>query len=261
MVVAWSDASSKNADRGFGYMGLSFIETPAVDDEGFLRTDKLLYESSEQLGLVTAEVWNFVTDIRTSELRYDFISSGNKERNNYSEDIRSNIATGPFHLRPGEKASFAIAYVFAMPAKGGEADGTFEDLTGIVQEVGKDGGSILAKKGSLLRKLEIAREAYYTELVSSVSEEPNLSLYIKSVYPNPVSNKISIDFTNKLPGYCEIAIYDLNGKKVRSLMSGPLEAKRHLLDFQICNQLDNGAYVLKLTIGEESVSSKIMISH
>jgi hypothetical protein len=260
LVVSWTGTDKGEAGRGFGYLGCSLLESPAVDAEGFIRSDKLLYEIHEQLGLVTCRNWIIENDINSDEARYNFMSSGIKDGDNGAGDKRVNVGTGPFNMRPGDKARIVIAYSFAMPAKGGEADGTYEDLTGFTQEVGKGGSQILAKNGSLIAKLENAAKSYYKELIASVDQMPELTLDIQRVYPNPASNHITIDFSNRFPGYAELAIYDLSGKKVMSLMSGPIEAKRHITEYSLDTKLESGAYLIKLKIGEESVTSKLMIT-
>jgi type IX secretion system substrate protein len=261
LCVAWTDTDQGEEGKGFGYMGYSLLESPAVDDQGFIRTDKHIFELDEQLGLITMANWTIENDYNEDVERYDFISSGIRDGDTGPGDKRINASTGPFNMRPGDKARIVVAYSFAMPAKGGEADGTTEDLTGFDGGIIEKGSQVITtKSNSLIGKLENARDAYYVELISSVNDYIAPSLSIQKVYPNPVKNNFTIDFTNETPGFAEICLYDLSGNKIMNLMNGPIESKRHILDFSIENSnLEDGMYILNLKIGGSSLSEKIVI--
>jgi hypothetical protein len=45
------------------------------------------------------------------------------------------MATGPFHMRPHDTSRTVVGLVFAATGKGGDADGTVEDLAELVRKV------------------------------------------------------------------------------------------------------------------------------
>jgi hypothetical protein len=131
LAVAWTNSDKGEAGKGFGYMGIAMLETPAVDGQGFIRNDKLIFEPQEQLGLMTYRNWPISEDILEDEARYNAMSTGLREGDNGPGDKRMLIATGPFNMKPGDVARVVFSTTFALPANGGEADGTLDDMGGL----------------------------------------------------------------------------------------------------------------------------------
>jgi len=77
---------------------------------------------------------------------YDFISyhglGGHDGPGTNPDDMRYLMATGPFNMRPGDTSRTVVGIVLAATGKGGDADGTVEDLA------------------ELLRKVEFAQRVY-----------------------------------------------------------------------------------------------------
>ncbi|MBX3043650.1 MAG: hypothetical protein KIT33_02940 [Candidatus Kapabacteria bacterium] len=164
MAVQWTNTDRGEFGHGFGYLGFDFLESPAVqkfyditineirDDDGnliridtirtlrpydpnrdttlpnFVRKDSAFYNTSSQLGLVTFRNWSIEFDPKEDEERYQFISSRIKEGDTGPGDKRFMMATGEFHMRPGDTARVVVGIILANTAKGGEADGTCEDM-------------------------------------------------------------------------------------------------------------------------------------
>ena len=57
LAVQWTNGDRGETNQGFGYLGFNFLESPAVDVDGFLRKDKKQFSVSEQLGLRTFRNW------------------------------------------------------------------------------------------------------------------------------------------------------------------------------------------------------------
>jgi len=168
LVCGWTGEDRGESGYDFGYIGMSLIETPAVDDKGFIRQDKLFFERAEQLGLVTAPNWSIVDDVTNADEQYKFMSSGIKGENTGPGDKRVLLASGPFNLRPGDEMRVAIAVNFALPAKQGKADGSFHDLTGVPEELT---GQYSAGKNSLIGGLETVYQEYYKKITSIMVDE------------------------------------------------------------------------------------------
>jgi len=173
MAVQWTNTDRNEYGYGFGYLGFDFLESPAVvkyydttykeikDSQGnvigidtiltrrlwdpvkdgpdaprdnFVRKDSAFYANSSQLGLVTFNNWPIEQDKQTDDERYAFMSAGIRQGDDGPGDKRFMMATGPFHMRPTDTVRVVVGVILANTAKGGEADGTCEDLQELVRK-------------------------------------------------------------------------------------------------------------------------------
>ena len=44
LAVGWTETTEGEGGKGFGYIGLSLLESPAVDSLGFIRNDKYIFK-------------------------------------------------------------------------------------------------------------------------------------------------------------------------------------------------------------------------
>lgn len=132
--------------RGFGYLGMAMLETPAVDNTGTLRYDKKIFPVSEQLGMKSFKNWEIANDISDDSKRYDFISTSDKvEKNKLEADIRFLASTGPFNMKPLDSTKIVTVFIYANNAKSGDI------------LVGND----TTESAELIRKTEFAYTVYY----------------------------------------------------------------------------------------------------
>lgn len=158
LAVQWTDGDRGEGGFGFGYLGFDFLESPAVvqprdstyfvqnqdgtidtvtvkvfdEDTGFIRKDKKVYSNDEQLGLVTFVNWNIENDPSSDDQRYGFMSERIKDGDTGPGDKRFMMATGPFNMRPCDTVRVVVGLMIAPTAKGGDADGTTDDLQALV---------------------------------------------------------------------------------------------------------------------------------
>lgn len=132
LAYQWTNTDRGERGKGFGYIGMSFLESPAVDDQLFIRKDRGYYPLSEQLGLRTFRNWIIQNDPSTDIQRYDFMAAAVREGDTGPGDKRFLMATGPFNMRPGDTARVVVGVILAPPVKE-EADGTQEDLANLVR--------------------------------------------------------------------------------------------------------------------------------
>lgn len=187
--VAWTDTDKGEAGKGFGYLGLSFIETPAVDNIGFIRNDKLIYEPEEQIGVNLFKNWSINVDPITENDRYQLLSEKILQSDLGPADQRMLMSCGPFSMRPGDKAHVSVCINFAAPAKGGEADGTIEDIAGLSSKslINQD------NKGSLVDGVKLIKDVYYNKAkITSVASQSEKFSKMR-IYPNPASSILSIE--------------------------------------------------------------------
>lgn len=132
LAYQWTNTDRGERGRRFGYVGMTFLESPAVDGQGFIRHDKLYYTLPEQLGLQTFRNWVIDVDPKTPIERYDFMASRARDGDTGPGDKRFLMATGPFNMVPGDTARVVVGTIFALPVKD-EADGSEEDLANLVR--------------------------------------------------------------------------------------------------------------------------------
>lgn len=111
LALQWSDRESSGK---YGYIGLDFLESPAVDDQGFIRKDKRVFSESEQVGLSVFQNWPIEEDPQTPEQRYEFISDRTQRDPDIGPgDRRFLMSAGPFNMRNGDTARVVVGIMFA----------------------------------------------------------------------------------------------------------------------------------------------------
>jgi len=147
LAVQWTNTDLGERDKGFGYLGLDFLESPAIDSlTGFVRKDKKFYFNNEQLGLKTSFNWPIAEDINDDEPRYNTMASGDKMGDAGPGDRRFMMSTGPFHMRPaqnygdpenfipGDTVNIVVGIILAGATKGKDADGSWDDMVELVRK-------------------------------------------------------------------------------------------------------------------------------
>lgn len=168
LAAQWSDYTSGDGTRGYGYIGADFLESPAVwragdsagvdgqgntlrvgdsigvdgqgntirlhaDDLYFIRHDKRVFEQKEQIGLTTFRSWLIAEDPKKSNERYDFLSSARRDVDPGPGDKRFLMATGPFNMRPGDTARVVVGIMFAyQPNRSQAPTGTRADMKNLI---------------------------------------------------------------------------------------------------------------------------------
>ncbi len=90
-------------------------------------------------------------------------------------------------------------------------------------------------------------------------ESPGFQFEV-SVLPNPAKNTMKVCFTLKAPSNVSISLFDIEGKCVKELFKGDLQAQKQQLDFNVSSLgLNKGVYLVRLIVGKEIVSKKIVI--
>jgi hypothetical protein len=88
---------------------------------------------------------------------------------------------------------------------------------------------------------------------------------IYSAAPNPTSTSMLIGYAMPKSGAATLAIYDLGGKRVRTLLDGHVEAGMHAARWdgrgENGRRLPPGAYFLTLRAGERVASKRIVFFH
>ncbi len=79
-----------------------------------------------------------------------------------------------------------------------------------------------------------------------------------AVYPNPLEDYTNVTFSIDSPCNAGVDVFDLFGKKVMTVKSHEYAAGLNMIRVS-SNDLANGMYVLKLTVGNQVISKKISV--
>ena len=82
-------------------------------------------------------------------------------------------------------------------------------------------------------------------------------------YPNPFNPETTIEFGIPTPGFVEISIYDINGKLIRTLVSGQRSAGNHIVKWNASdeagNRLTSGVYYYQVKVGDFQQTHKMIL--
>lgn len=78
------------------------------------------------------------------------------------------------------------------------------------------------------------------------------------LFPNPAKSITQLEFKLNKPAHVEIAVFDLNGRKVASLFEGQKNGGHHLLPFSV-ETLNSGYYLVRLRSGFKIQSKKLLV--
>ncbi len=84
------------------------------------------------------------------------------------------------------------------------------------------------------------------------------SFSLKQNYPNPFNPTTKITFDLNSSGLTNLAIYNLLGQKVATLVNQELTAGRHTVDFD-ASSLSSGVYFYKIESGKNTATMKMML--
>ena len=129
-----------------------------------------------------------------------------------------------------------------------------------------------------IEKFEIVAELYamtgiefwfdnigIVDILSSVGQNNLLMKYDTQItsYPNPSREGTTISYFVQKPGPAEISMYDLSGKKIRTLVDGFTSAGLHTLTWDGRNEhgtmVEDGIYLCRYVSGETIQASKIIL--
>ncbi|MES2766262.1 MAG: hypothetical protein V4642_10355 [Bacteroidota bacterium] len=233
-AIQWTNENAGEAGKGFGYLGVTLLETPAVDAENNLRKDKAFYPFTEQIGLHTFRNWTIAIDPLESDLRYAFMSTGVKDGDDGPGDKRMLASTGPFNMMPGDTARVAVALTFAKYSNSAAA-GTAASLT------------------ELIGKIETLRNALYSGVLSVETE--NL-LKEKGVFISFKNDNATLHFKNDTFKNIRAELFNTLGERVSIIHNGDITANE--LSFKTA-ELPAGMYYCVITSNGERITLPMTI--
>jgi hypothetical protein len=98
----------------------------------------------------------------------------------------------------------------------------------------------------------------FIPLVITSTEENVLNSAKITTYPNPVSDKLTVEFNSELASAVNFQMYNSAGKLVRNGNTGAMAVQGHNFTVDVSN-LPSGLYILTLNDGKSKISSKIQV--
>jgi hypothetical protein len=90
--------------------------------------------------------------------------------------------------------------------------------------------------------------------------EPNVSLFKETIYPNPAADKVTFSFVNSNYSDVVIRIYDLNGKLMENLNTGIAFKGLYEFTWIVSAKFKSGIYVYEISNKATSSKGKLMIT-
>ncbi len=229
MVVLWSENDADVQGMDYGYFGVAMMQSPTLDDDGFVIQGADPTDYQAQIGLTSVRNWVIQNDPTDAEESYDFMSGNLFDSQSDAGDKRLMFSSGGFNLRAGETARFVFGFFFA-PSASGIPNGLLTDVELLVDEVDK------------------GHELWSGRVVSTVGHSTTADFGL-SLSPNPARDQLNIAFNSATPGApATIDILDQTGRIVltqRVRTAAQKESVAFVLD-----DLAAGSYFCRLSTGD-----------
>ncbi len=94
-------------------------------------------------------------------------------------------------------------------------------------------------------------------------EDAPRAFTLAPAYPNPFNPSTTISFSLPAPGHATLAVYDIAGRKVRTLVSGPMTAGEHAVAWDGRDDggkpVASGVYLTRLVAGERVATGRMAL--
>ena len=98
----------------------------------------------------------------------------------------------------------------------------------------------------------------YLDYLNPSSIEETGTKYAVSTYPNPVTEQVNLRFNLPEASNVSATIFDVFGNRISTLNEDYLSAGEHVKSITNLTNIASGTYILKLKIGEEVYSEKLL---
>jgi hypothetical protein len=208
-----------------GGEGLAFHETSATNEGGAFRTDAVDIEASNggyNVGYITADEWlEYTVNVTAGKYRIDANVASTMSGKSFKVELDGNVIGS-----------------FTVPNTGGWSTYQTASVENVNLTAGKKTLRIYATTGDF----NIDKLTFVTTITTGID---NNSSSITPAYPNPTTGMIQLD-----PAVETVELSDVNGKVISCIPND----KNQLL----INNLQNGIYILKSTIGNQTLIQKMI---
>ena len=106
-------------------------------------------------------------------------------------------------------------------------------------------------------------EALGQPIVTAVEDTSPAAFPTIANYPNPFNPSTMISFKLPEAGFAELAVYNLTGQKIRTLIAGEISSGVHEVVWDGCddsgNPVSSGIFVSRLAAGEAVVTNRMTL--
>jgi hypothetical protein len=114
-------------------------------------------------------------------------------------------------------------------------------------------------EGGTLSAMKISAEPSAVEDASALP----VALELRGNHPNPFNPSTTIEFSLPAPGKVDLIVYDITGRKVRELVSGPMGAGTHFVVWDGRDDsgrtASSGVYLSRLRMGDRSLAGRMVL--
>lgn len=105
-----------------------------------------------------------------------------------------------------------------------------------------------------------ALESDYTQ--TTVNNTDYKEYFQLSNFPNPFNSKTNINFILDEPGHVYLSVYNITGQKIVDLLNGNFPAGKYFSYWDgkddSGNKLASGVYIIRLNVGNHSLSKPVI---
>ncbi len=160
--------------------------------------------------------------------------------NNYAQDQRLVVTTGPFNLTSEDETEILVAYIVGQGSNALESITRARVLANYAQDI---------TENNFMGKITLGKE--------DIAQIPN-NITLAQNYPNPFNPSTTISFELPENSNVKLAIYNLLGEEVKVLVNSPLSAGTHKVELNGSN-LASGMYLYRLTTDRNTISKKAIL--
>ncbi|MEO6167460.1 MAG: MopE-related protein, partial [Chitinophagales bacterium] len=99
-------------------------------------------------------------------------------------------------------------------------------------------------------------DGYIDEFGTGIEEVKSISLF--NIFPNPANNQTTLQFTLPHTSQVNVAVFDLSGKKINSLIDDEMQQGNHSLQLYT-TQFSKGVYLLRMKSADGIHNEKLII--
>ncbi len=96
-----------------------------------------------------------------------------------------------------------------------------------------------------------------------LSQAVSKGIHLEPSIPNPVTNHALLTFSLPRPTTTSLTLYDISGRRIKTLTQGPREAGYHLIRWDGCNESGHtvppGIYFYRLGAGSQSLTRRLVV--
>ncbi len=107
---------------------------------------------------------------------------------------------------------------------------------------------------------------YCSEIVTGVPVDgprPKVTLHLAQNYPNPFAARTSIEFRAEQAGHATLSVFDVVGRKVRTLVDGQVGEGLHIVNWNgrddMGREVTPGVYFYTVTVGNERATRRMVL--